>query len=327
MIPQPAANHNGGMLAFGPDGYLYAGVGDGGGAGDPSNYAQSRTTLLGKLLRLDVDSGSPYAVPADNPFVGDPDPAVRTEIWAYGLRNPWRFSFDSQNGDLYVGDVGQGSREEIDHQPGGAAGGDNYGWRVMEGSQCYNPSSGCNTSGKVLPIAEYGHVNSNCSVTGGYVYRGLAQPAMSGIYLFGDFCSGRMWASAPLDSDSWTTLVVDDTDYNISSFGVDESDELYLTDYGAGEVIHILGPQPSPTPTPTAIPPRPTATGTINPGGYPTADVNQDSLVNIVDVQITINVILGTETQPTALARSDVNQDGRVDVLDTQLVINVILAG
>jgi hypothetical protein len=316
------------MVAFGADGHLYLGVGDGGGSGDPGNNAQNRTTLLGKILRLDVDSASPYAVPADNPFVSDPDPEVREEIWAYGLRNPWRFSFDEQNDDLYIGDVGQGSREEIDFEPASFAGGGNYGWRVMEGSLCFNPSSGCDTSGKILPIAEYSHSGGNCSVTGGYVYRGSIHAAMTGIYFYGDFCSGRLWASAPSGPGSWTTAEVADTSYSISSFGVDESDELYLADYASGAVIRLLGPQPAPTATATATPPpRPTPTGPAATAGPPSADVNQDSRVDVIDVQITVNVILGTEVRPEMVARADVNGDGRVDVLDTQVIINVILTG
>jgi glucose/arabinose dehydrogenase len=203
-IPHPVnTNHNGGTLAFGPDGYLYWSTGDGGGAGDLPNNAQNLTVLLGKILRLDVDSGSPYGIPASNPFVGDPNAAVREEIWAYGLRNPWRFSFDALTGDLYIGDVGQGAREEIDFQPASSSGGENYGWRVMEGSLCFNPASGCNTSGKVLPIAEYDH-NTGCSVTGGYVYRGSRYPLLRGHYFYGDFCTGAFFSLQGSSAGGWT---------------------------------------------------------------------------------------------------------------------------
>ena len=326
-IPEPAANHNGGMLTFGPDGYLYLGIGDGGGAGDPDNNGQDRTTLLGKILRLDVDGGSPYAIPAGNPFVGDPDPAVQGEIWDYGLRNPWRFSFDSLTGDLYIGDVGQSSREEIDFEPHGSAGGRNYGWRVMEGSKCYNPSSGCDKSGKVTPVVEYSHSAGDCSITGGYVYRGSSFAEMTGIYFYGDFCSGRLWAA---EAGSWTTAQLAATSYSISSFGTDEAGELYLTDYASGAVVRLLVSPPPPTVTPTrttTLLPRPTATASPPVVGPMLTDVNQDSLVNVIDVQITINAILGLESHPELVARADTNADGRVDVLDVQQIINAILFG
>ena len=182
-VPQPASNHNGGMLAFGPDGYLYIGMGDGGGGGDPSGNGQRPSTLLGALLRIDVTGGSTYAVPAGNPFVAGGGAA---EVWAFGLRNPWRFSFDGQR--LYIADVGQGQWEEIDVLTT-AAGGANLGWSIMEGNHCYQPSSGCNRTGLTLPVFEYGH-GEGCSVTGGYVYRGTAIPELNGHYFYGDFCSG-----------------------------------------------------------------------------------------------------------------------------------------
>src|SRR5919106_6425846 len=163
-------NHNGGTLAFGPDGYLYWSTGDGGGAGDPFDNAQDLTSLLGKILRLDINSASPYGIPSTNPFYNHPNPSVRKEIWAYGLRNPWRFSFDSLTHDIYIGDVGQSNIEEINFQAANSSGGENYGWDVMEGSSCYDPASGCNQSGKILPIAQYTH-SLGCSVTGGHVYR------------------------------------------------------------------------------------------------------------------------------------------------------------
>jgi glucose/arabinose dehydrogenase/murein DD-endopeptidase MepM/ murein hydrolase activator NlpD len=239
-IPKPASNHNGGMLAFGPDGMLYMGTGDGGGGGDPDGNGQDLTTLLGKVLRLDVDGGSPYAIPSDNPLAADPDPAVRKEIWAYGLRNPWRFSFDRATDDLYIADVGQGAREEVDFQPAASAGGENYGWNVMEGSLCFNPSSGCNTSGKVLPVAEYDHGSSGgCSISGGYVYRGTRYPAMNGVYLYGDFCSGRLWGLRR-SGTTWQNSLLQDTAYAISTFGEDEAGELYLTDYNTGRIYHVV---------------------------------------------------------------------------------------
>ncbi len=237
-IPHPNyQNHNGGTLAFGPDGYLYWSTGDGGGGGDPDNNAQNLSSLLGKVLRLDVDS-PPYAVPVTNPFYNAADPLVKKEIWAYGLRNPWRMSFDRQTGDLLIGDVGQGSREEVNFQPATSPGGENYGWRIMEGSICYNPSIGCDQSGKVLPVAEYTH-SLGCSVTGGYVYRGLAYPTLRGHYFYGDFCSGRIFGLRHLQSTGWTATELVDTTYNITSFGEDENGEIYFTDYFSGSIYGL----------------------------------------------------------------------------------------
>ncbi len=193
-VAQPFANHNGGQLRFGPDGYLYIGLGDGGSANDPGNRAQDLSTLLGKMLRIDVDGGSPYAVPATNPFVNDGNPGTLPEIWAYGLRNPWRFSFDRLTGDLFIADVGQGAREEINFQAAGTGAGANYGWRVMEGSACTGLGGGpaCFDASLTLPILEYDH-SLGCSVTGGHRYRGAANPALAGYFVYGDFCSGRIW--------------------------------------------------------------------------------------------------------------------------------------
>jgi glucose/arabinose dehydrogenase len=182
-ITQPFSNHNGGQLQFGPDGYLYISIGDGGSGGDPQNNGQNLGNLLGKILRIDVASGFPFAVPADNPFVGVG--GAREEIWSYGLRNPWRFSFDRLTGDLFIGDVGQSSWEEVDFQPAGSAGGENYGWRLMEGSSCFNPSTDCNNGTLTLPIREYDHT-VGCSVTGGYRYRGSANFDLEGFYFYGD---------------------------------------------------------------------------------------------------------------------------------------------
>jgi glucose/arabinose dehydrogenase len=241
-VTQPFANHNGGQLAFGPDGYLYIGLGDGGSAGDPFGNAQDRNVLLGKILRIDVD-GSPqgrraYALPPDNPFGPDgANPgAGLPEIWAIGLRNPWRFSFDPDSGDLFIGDVGQGSWEEIDRQPVASAGGENYGWNAMEGRHCYE--SGCDQGRYVKPVAEYGH-NQGCSVTGGYVYRGAAQPTLQGVYVFADYCSGLIF-TLEADLRTNTPRQVLDSGLGVSAFGTDEDGELYLADISGGGIYRVL---------------------------------------------------------------------------------------
>ena len=184
-MTQPYRNHNGGQLAFGPDGFLYIGFGDGGSGGDPHNNGQSLSTFLGKILRLDVESKvSPYGIPTDNPF--------KNEIWAYGLRNPWRFSFDRTTKELYISDVGQDLAEEVDVQPAGSRGGENYGWRIMEGSDCFKEKV-CVKNGLTMPVSEYDHSDGDCSITGGFVYRGKEFAALQGVYFYGDYCSGKIW--------------------------------------------------------------------------------------------------------------------------------------
>jgi glucose/arabinose dehydrogenase len=269
-VDQPYANHNGGQLAFGPaDGYLYIGMGDGGSGGDPQNRAQDPGELLGKLLRIDVESGTrPYAVPVTNPYTQTV--GYRGEIWALGLRNPWRFSFDRQTADLYIGDVGQGAWEEIDFQPASSRGGENYGWRIMEGNHCYN-SGTCNQTGLVLPVAEYNH-SLGCSVTGGMVYRGQDYARMQGIYFYGDYCSGRLWGLRR-EGNTWQSALLLDTAYSITTFGEDESGNLYLADYGTGD-IYLLGDVIPATPTATATPTHaplvtPTPTRTPLPSPLP----------------------------------------------------------
>jgi glucose/arabinose dehydrogenase len=219
---QPYENHNGGQLQFAPDGRLFIALGDGGSADDPQGNGQNRATLLGKLLRIDVDAGNPYAIPPDNPFVGQP--GTRPEIWALGMRNPWRFSFDRVTGDLWVADVGQSSREEVDFEPVGSGGGRNYGWANMEGSICRLPAGGC--AGYTAPVLEYDH-SLGCSITGGYRYRGIRFPSLAGVYLFGDFCSGRIWG-ARLSGGAWTASQLLDTNLPISTFGEDEDGTLYV---------------------------------------------------------------------------------------------------
>ncbi len=233
-IEQPYANHNGGGMAFGPNGYLYIGVGDGGSAGDPENRAQSLDTLLGKLLRIDV-SGGAYTIPEDNPFASG---GGKPEIWAYGLRNPWRFSFDAVTGDLFIGDVGQDQVEEIDFLPGGIAGGVNFGWNYREGSQSYR---GQPPADVVLedPVWEYTHADG-CSVTGGVVYRGSELPEFDGIYLFGDYCSGKVWGLLRDSSSTWQAQALFQINGRISSFGLDEAREVYALDHSGGRVLKLV---------------------------------------------------------------------------------------
>ncbi len=228
-IDQPASNHNGGTIAFAPDGMLYVGMGDGGGGGDPDGNGQNRRTLLGSMLRIDLGA-LPYTVPADNPFVGDT--AAAPEIWAYGLRNPWRFSFDRVTGDLWIGDVGQGSVEEISFESAGGPGGLNFGWNRLEGSTCY-AADPCDLPGAVPPVYEYPHPDG-CSVTGGYVYRGTALPSLAGRYLFGDYCGG--WIRSLGWDGSALTDVLDHPELGtvaqLVSFGEDADEELYVVSLG-----------------------------------------------------------------------------------------------
>lgn len=236
QIEQPAANHNGGQLQFGPDGYLYLGTGDGGQAGDPWGNAQNQSVLLGKMLRISVMGSDTYTVPDGNPLLEQP--GARPEIWATGLRNPWRFSFDRATGDLYIADVGQNLYEELNFQPASSPGGENYGWDVMEGTHCFEPPAGCDVSGLVLPIAEYDH-SQGCSITGGYVYRGDRYPQLTGIYFFADYCSGTLWGLRQKAPGEWETAILLDTDLNITSFGEDAGGEIYIVDYREGTVYHL----------------------------------------------------------------------------------------
>jgi glucose/arabinose dehydrogenase len=224
-ISQPFSNHNGGGIAFGPDGYLYLGTGDGGSGGDPNGFGQNLNVLLGKMLRLDIDSQQPYAIPADNPFI---DKEGLGEIWAYGLRNPWRFAFDPLIGDLYMGDVGQNAWEEVNFQSADSHGGLNYGWNIMEGSHAFSEGD---QSGLTLPVAEYDH-SHGCSITGGVVVRDSELPRWGGVYLYGDFCSGQIWGLIRNEGGAWTNLALYKSGASISSFGLDSSDRVYLVDHG-----------------------------------------------------------------------------------------------
>jgi glucose/arabinose dehydrogenase len=259
-LPHPnQGNHNGGQLVFGPDGYLYIGTGDGGGSNDPYENAQDPSSLLGKILRIDVEmqpanfgtntsyvylpilsQGGPgkplpnYLIPEDNPFVNTP--GYRGEIWALGLRNPWRFSFDRSTQDVYIGDVGQGLREEIDYQSASSNGGENYGWPLMEGNQCHLDPT-CTPSDYNLPIIDYQHINGNCSVTGGYAYRGTAYPALQGIYIYADYCSAAIWG-IQYSGGVWENQTLGQGDASITSFGEDEGGELYLL-YRSGSLMQV----------------------------------------------------------------------------------------
>ena len=269
-VPQPFSNHNGGMIEFGPDGMLYVALGDGGSAGDPQRNGQNLDTLLGAILRIDVTQtgGAPYAVPNDNPFVGQG--GARGEIWAYGLRNPWRFSFDRETGDLWTGDVGQNALEEVDIvQRGG-----NYGWNVMEGSRCFRSSS-CNPDDFEAPVAEYGR-DLGCSITGGYVYRGQRLPDLRGIYLYADYCSGRIWGLR-YDGERVTEQAqLARASFQIPSFGEDEAGEVYVLGFNGG-IYTFAAPsgQATQSPAPTLVPTHtPTA---ASPGTVAAAPSPEDN--------------------------------------------------
>jgi glucose/arabinose dehydrogenase len=238
VVPQPFGNHNGGSVAFGNDGFLYIALGDGGSGGDPLGAGQDLSTFLGKVLRIDVDSGSPYAVPPDNPLLATA--GALPEIWAYGLRNPFRVSFDPASGDLYIGDVGQNRLEEIDVGLASRGGGENYGWNVMEGTSCFNPSSGCDTAGLTMPVVEYTH-GEGCSVTGGVVYSGCRMPDLVGTYFYGDFCTAfvrsfRLVGGAATEERDWTSGIGGLN--RITSFGKDAEGEVYVVDRD-GEVYRL----------------------------------------------------------------------------------------
>lgn len=237
LIPQPYGNHNGGMITFGPDGFLYIGTGDGGSGGDPEDRGQNRSDLLGKILRIDIDHDPPYRIPPTNPFF---EGGGKPEIFAFGFRNPWRFSFDRKTGELWAGDVGQNSWEEINLVKVG----ENHGWRLMEGNHCFNPKEGCRQLGDLtLPVTEYANAGVRCSVIGGYVYRGGEVPSLEGTYLFADYCSGEIFGFR--DGPQEVFL---DTDLRISSFGEDESGELYVVNHQGSihKIIRAEGQTPSP---------------------------------------------------------------------------------
>jgi uncharacterized repeat protein (TIGR01451 family) len=290
------SNHNGGQLAFGPnDGYLYLAPGDGGSSNDPPNNAQTTSTLLGKILRLDVETGSPatYTIPASNPFT---QTAALDEIWALGLRNPWRFSFDRQTGDLYIGDVGQGAREEVDFQPAASVGAENYGWKILEGTICGTPSSGCTPPANyVPPIADYPRSSPDCSVTGGYAYRGQLYYRMQGVYFYGDFCSGRIRA-LKYDGSAWQGLLLLDTPQSISTFGEDEAGNLYLAHRagsGNGAIYQIVD---------TGVANLSPSTKTVSPTGGDPGQTFTFTITLINNGQPLTQTTFVTDTLPAGLA-------------------------
>ncbi len=237
-IPHPFPNHNGSQIEFGADGYLYYGMGDGGSGGDPFNNGQNKQALLGSLMRIDVNTGDQYGIPTDNPFVGDK--SARPELWAKGLRNPWRFSFDMKTHELYIADVGQNQWEEINVQPADSKGGENYGWSVVEASHDFKAGD---KTGFVFPVTEYDHSNGNCSVTGGYVYRGKTLPKLDGVYLYADYCSGNIWALNRDTSGKWVNQTFMNTSYNITTFGQDTDGEIYMADQKSGTIFKLVAKQ------------------------------------------------------------------------------------
>jgi len=271
-IDQPYGNHNGGHLEFGPDDLLYIGLGDGGSGGDPQNNAQNDASLLGKMLRLDVSGATGYQIPPDNPFVGAPP---RDEIWAKGLRNPWCFGFDRLTGDLWIADVGQNEIEEVDVQPAGSSGGENYGWRLMEGSDCYNPPSNCNDGTLVLPIHEYTHGGTpfRCSISGGYVYRGSRIPGIAGRYFFADYCSCQIWSVTWTESGGFGDLVEHTAELtppggylSIVSIGQDGFGELYVVDKDRDRIYRLVSDSTGVDDLPPAVRVEQNVPNPFNPG-------------------------------------------------------------
>jgi hypothetical protein len=306
------------MIAFGPvDRYLYIGMGDGGSSNDPGNRAQNPDSLLGKMLRIDVDVDTTYAIPPDNPFVA-PDTA-RHEIWAFGVRNPWRWSFDRLTGDLWIADVGQGSREEIDWQPAQSPGGENYGWRIMEGFRCNIPSTDCDPSGVLdLPITEYTHSAGRCSITGGYVYRGCAIPGIEGSYFYGDYCTGEVWSlryngAAVSDStDHTATLGVGA--FNLVSFGEDARGELYMAALNAGTICRIVtdGPPAGCGPCPIQLP----------------GDLNVSGAITSADIIYAVNFVFKGGPAPLPVPQAgDVDCNGTVTATDILVLVNYVFKG
>ena len=290
-VNQPYTNHNGGQMGFGPDGYLYIIFGDGGSGGDPLGHGQNLSTLLGSLIRIDIDNpqnGLNYGIPFDNPFIDLSN--ARDEIYAYGLRNMWRFSWDLETGFLWGADVGQNAYEEIDIIHSGL----NYGWNTMEGNHCYPIGSSCDTSGLELPVWEYElYVDGVCSITGGYVYRGNTLWPLYGKYIYGDWCTGDIWALTYSDDGNHINEHIITSNINITSFGVDSSNELFIC---ANESIYKLKTD--------------------------LGDINSDGIINILDVVSIVNLVLGNGYDPIA----DLNGDESLNILDIVQLVNIILS-
>ncbi len=247
---QPFSNHNGGRIEFGPDGMLYLGLGDGGSGGDPQGNGQNRQTLLGNLIRLDVESQqSGFSIPANNPFINNAN--TRSEIWASGLRNPWRMSFDSLTGDLYIADVGQNAFEEVNFQPANSTGGENYGWNIMEANSCFKASR-CKNAGLTLPAASYGR-SEGCSITGGQVYRGTNYPDLAGRYIYGDYCTGRIWSLKKIQ-DNWQVEILLDAGAGMFTFGEDQTGNIYMATAGGVFLLSDGAPAPPDTKPNSPIP-------------------------------------------------------------------------
>ncbi len=293
-IPDSYSNHNGGWMDFGPDGYLYISTGDGGGGGDPDNNAQNTSTMLGKILRIDVNT-TPYSIPTTNPFFGVR--GAEPSIWAYGLRNPWRCSFDSVTGDLWIGDVGQAEDEEINFQPALSAGGEDYGWDIVEGFDCYEPPTECSSDGVVMPLYDYVHQTADpirCAVIGGYVYRGCAIPELDGWYVFGDYCSGEIQMIDPSDLSMTKAL---DPGSNLKSFGVDATGEIYVChDGGVSRLVRTDG-----------------KAGRCGPS---TGDMNNDGLVDGADLGLLLSA-WGSDS-----GAADLDGDGIVNGADLGLLLS-----
>lgn len=312
-INQPFSNHNGGMIAFGPDGYLYIGMGDGGSGGDPDERAQNPLELLGKMLRINVDGGS--LIPPDNPFVGNP--SYRPEIWALGLRNPWRWSFDRSTGDMYIGDVGQGVLEEVSYQLAASNGGENYGWDIKEGTACFEPPSGCSSTGLTDPIYEYPHASGRCSITGGYVYRGCAMPDMQGRYFFADYCTSEIWSvrvigGAATDLQNHTAelgLAL----AGLSSFGEDNRGEIYVCHFLGGRVLQIVADNGS----------NFCNTGCCQ-GIVGNVDGDPGGLTDPSDLQAMVDYVFFNGTISACFEENDVTQDATVDGSDLQALVDYI---
>ena len=299
-VNQPYTNHNGGQMGFGSDGYLFISFGDGGSAGDPQGNGQNLQTLLSTIIRIDIDNaenGQNYSIPNDNPFISIPN--ARNEIYAYGFRNMWRFSWDPLTGWMWGADVGQYAWEEIDIIYPGL----NYGWSTMEGNHCYPEGTNCSSDGFEPPIFEYAlYVDGVCSITGGYVYRGNEILSLYGKYIYGDWCTGDIWALSYSENGNVVNEHLNQSGINITSFGLDPHNELLLC--ANGNIYKLISDE--------------------QPGIL--GDINQDSLVNILDVILSINIILGSSPSDYELWSSDLNQDGVIDILDIVLLINLILS-